>query len=391
MRAGGNLGIVFFIIIFCVIVVAHELGHFILAKRNGIRVLEFSIGMGPCLVQFQRNNTKYAIRLFPIGGACIFEGEDTIGETAKKAASSESDLAEEQKEMSAKKETEAKEQGADFVVDTPLGKQEGSFQSAPVAARIATVLAGPMFSFLLAFILAIFLVSRVGSDMPVITNVSQNSAAKEAGLEVGDVITSLDGKTIHLYREISIFSMLNEGESIKIGYERDGKTYETTLKPKYSEDDKRYYMGVVGGERKKHSLLGVLQYSVYEVKYYVDSTLQSLLMLVSGKVKKDDVAGPVGMAQAVGTIYENSKPDGYYYIILNMINFTILLSANLGVLNLLPIPALDGGRLVFLIIEAIRKKPVPPEREGIVHVIGFVVLLLLMLVVLFNDISRIIK
>ena len=135
-------------------------------------------------------------------------------------------------------------------------------------------------------------------------------------------------------------------------------------------------------------VVGTIQYSAFEVKYVIDTTIKSLELLVKGKVGKDDVAGPVGMAQQVNQIYTESKPSGAYYILLNMLNYAILLSANLGVLNLLPLPALDGGRLVFLIIEAVRRKPVPPEKEGIVHFAGFVLLMILMVVVLFNDLSR---
>ena len=135
-------------------------------------------------------------------------------------------------------------------------------------------------------------------------------------------------------------------------------------------------------------LIGTLKYSAYEVKYWIDYTIKSVGMLISGKVSKDDVSGPVGMAQAVNEIYTASKPSGFYYIWLNMMNFAILLSANLGVLNLLPLPALDGGRLVFLIVEAVRRKPIPPEKEGMVHFAGFVLLMVLMVFILYNDIMK---
>lgn len=190
------------------------------------------------------------------------------------------------------------------------------------------------------------IVGGIGSDLPVISQLSEGGAAEAAGLLPGDEIVSLNGKKIHLYREISFFSMLNKGEDIQVVYERDGKEYTTTIKPLYDEKAERYYMGILGGyEYTKMDLGGTLLYSVYEVKYQIDNTIKSLQMLVQGKVKREDVSGPVGMAQAVDTIYNASKPSGAYYIFLNMLSFAILLSANLGVLNLLPLPALDGEGL----------------------------------------------
>lgn len=369
------MSILLFILIFGLIVIAHEFGHMLVAKLNGIGVVEFSVGMGPVLCQFQKGGTKYALRLFPIGGACIFEGDysnDALEEGTEKAG-----------EKSLKSNDE-------FIANTDLDKMSGSFLEAKVGARIATVLAGPVFNFLLAFLLALIIVGGIGSDLPVIESLTEGGAAEDAGLMQGDKIISLNGKKIHLYREISFFSMLNKGEEIRVVYERDGKEYETTVTPLYNEEAGRYYMGIMGGyEYTKMDLGGTLLYSLYEVKYQVDNTIKSLQLLVKGQVERQNVSGPVGMVQVVDKIYNASKPSGAYYIFLNMISFAILLSANLGVLNLLPIPALDGGRLVFLLIEAIRRKPVPPEKEGIVHFAGFVLLMILMILVLFNDLSRI--
>lgn len=369
------MSIVLFILIFATVVIAHEFGHMLVAKMNGITVVEFSVGMGPVLFKKKKGGTLYTIRLFPIGGACMFEGE--VGYS--------SDVLSEEPKLEPKKEIKE-----NFVVNTDLEKRSGSFLDAKVGARIATVVAGPVFNFILAFFLAIIIVGGIGSDLPVIAQLTEGGAAEAAGLLPGDTILSLNGKKIHLYREISFFSMLNEGDSIDIVYEREGSQYETTVTPLYEETAGRYYIGIRGGyERTKMNLPGTLLYSIYEVKYQIDNTIKSLQMLVQGKVSRDDVSGPVGMAQAVDTIYDASKSSGVYYVFLNMVSFAILLSANLGVLNLLPVPALDGGRLVFLLIEAVRGKPVPPEKEGIVHFVGFVLLMVLMVFVLFNDLSRI--
>lgn len=373
------MSIILFILIFGIVVISHEFGHMIIAKLNGITVVEFSVGMGPILWKFKKGGTLYAIRLLPIGGACMFDGE--VGYSSDVLSKDTEETPDKLKD---------KEKEKDFVANTDLEKSSGSFLEAKVGARIATVLAGPVFNFILAFFLALIIVGGIGCDLPTVSQLTEGGAAEVAGLMPGDTIVSLNGKKIHLYREISFFSMLNKGEDIKVVYERDGKEYETTITPLYDESAGRYYMGIMGGyEYTKMDLGGTLLYSGYEVKYQIDNTIKSLQMLVQGKVSKDDVSGPVGMAQAVDTIYNASKPSGIYYIFLNMVSFAILLSANLGVLNLLPIPALDGGRLVFLIIEAIRRKPVPPEKEGIVHFAGFVLLMALMVLVLFNDLSRI--
>lgn len=344
--------ILLFLIIFGVIVVSHELGHFLLAKKNGIRVVEFAIGMGPTLFHFKKGETIYSLKAFPIGGACIFDGEDGV-------------------------------KAKDGAVD------ERSFLSASVWARISSVVAGPLFNFLLAFILAFIIVAFTGSDRPVIQEVAPNGAAEAAGMQAGDLITKINGEKIHLYRQVNLISALNKGDALEIEYEREGERNIITLNPIYDSAAGRYYIGLMGaGEYFKCNALQVFQYSFYELEYWVKATFKSLGMLFTGQVTKDDMAGPVGIAQIVGETYEEVKPYGISSVIFSMMNIAILLSVNLGILNLLPIPALDGGRLVFLLIEAVRGKPIPPEKEGVVHLAGMAALMILMVFVLFNDISR---
>lgn len=378
------MGILLFIIIFCVVVIAHEFGHFIIAKMNGIHVVEFSVGMGPCIFSFTKGETKYAIRLLPLGGACMFEGEDGLNlPDDENGDETIGNPAGERTAVKAEKTVD------DLVQDTQLGTKSGAFPDAPVFVRIATVVAGPVFNFILAFLFSTIIIGSYGADTPVIQKVAEDGAAYEAGLRDGDRVIEMNGDKIHLYREISLVSMLNKGEDIEVTYERGGETFQTVITPVYDKEAGRYYMGLYGsGVYQKFDFTGTLKYSAYEVGYWIETTFKSLQMLVQGQVSKDDVAGPVGMAQTVNNIYTQSKPDGAYYVWLNMLSFAILLSANLGVLNLLPFPALDGGRLVFLLIEAVRGKPIPPEKEGIVHMIGMVLLMALMVFVLFNDLSR---
>lgn len=338
--------IVIAIILFSVLIIFHELGHFLVAKLNGIRVREFTLGLGPTIIGVTKGDTKYCLKLLPFGGSCVM-GEDE-----------ESD-------------------------------EPDAFNNKSVWARIAVVAAGPIFNFILAFLFAIVIIGCAGYDEPKVQAVTEGFPAEEAGIQPGDTIIKLNNDRMRVYREISLFVAMHQGETVDVVYERDGERYETTLKPKLDEESGNYYLGFSSnGQRTKGNVLKVLQYSLREVEYWIETTYKSLAMIFRGKVKADDVSGPVGIVSAIGDTYEQSKKDGAYYVLLNMMNFAILLSANLGVMNLLPLPALDGGRLVFLFIEAIRGKPINREKEGMVHFIGFALLMLLMVVVLYNDIRK---
>lgn len=346
--------IIAFIVIFGTLVTAHEMGHFLLAKKNGIRVNEFFIGMGPTLLKKQKGETLFSLKLLPIGGACVFEGEDGV-------------------------------YGSDTTKEIPAD----SFQSASVWGRISCVVAGPAFNIILAFFLSLILIGMTGSDKPTIETVMDGYPAAEAGIQGGDTIKALNGGAIKLYREITLFSYFNQGETVIVTYERGGESYNATITPRYSDETGTHLFGFQGGTYIEPTGFEVIEYAYYEVRYSLISTVKSLAMMVQGKVSKDDVAGPVGMAVFIDDAIEATSPYGTKYVILTMINIAILLSVNLGVLNLLPIPALDGGRLMFLLLEAVRGKPISPEREGVVHFIGFVALMVLMGFIVINDLSRI--
>lgn len=345
--------VILFIVIFGIVVISHEFGHFLLAKANGIHVVEFSVGMGPNLFSFQKGDTRYALKLFPLGGACMFEGEDGLG-------------------------AEEGEPG------------EGSFLKANVWSRIATVAAGPLFNFILAFIIALVMVNMILLRDPVATEVLEGGAAMEAGLEDGDRIVSLDGEKVYLYEELLLFTQIYSGGEVKVGYERDGQLGYTMLTPKYDEAAGRYMLGIANADLVELKGLDGLKYAWYEIRYNVLTAYKSLRLLVTGNVSREQVSGPVGIASMVGETYENTKEYGWQNVLVNMMNFTLMLSVNLGVLNLLPLPALDGGRLVFLLIEVLRGRPVPPKKEGLVHFIGLMFFMVLMVFLLFNDISKII-
>ena len=346
------VSILLFIVIFLVVVVSHELGHFIVAKKNNIRVVEFFVGMGPTLFSFQKGETKYSLKLFPIGGACMFEGEDGL-EVEKGVMS------------------------------------ERAFPNAPVWTRFATVFGGPLFNFLTAYLMAAILVWACGITTPQVLIVNENSPAEEAGMLEGDMITRINGKRIHLGGEVTLISQTNtKGERLTISVLRDGEEKTMVIDPAYDEKDGRYYMGIAAGGYLKCNVLQTFEYAFYTMKFYVETTFKSLGMLVTGQLSWDDVSGPIGIVKVVDEAYDTAKAYGALDVILNMVNIALLLSVNLGIMNLLPLPALDGGRLVFLLVEAVRGKPIPPEKEGMVHLAGFMALMVLMVLVFFNDITK---
>ena len=264
-----------------------------------------------------------------------------------------------------------------------------AFGKKSVWARISVVFAGPFFNFLMAFVFAFILLCNTGYDLPVLSGVSEGYPAEEAGLEAGDTIVKINHSRIHFFRDISLYTQFHPGETVTITYERDGERYETEITPKYNEEYGYYMYGIQGSAEKTHgSVFETLGYSVYEVKYWINVTLNSLKALVTGQVGVNEMSGPVGIVDMIGDSYEESVTYGYYMAFLQMLYITIFLSANLGVMNLLPLPALDGGRLLFLIIEVIRGKRVDPDKEGMVHFVGMMLLFALMFFTFFNDIRR---
>ena len=333
------------LIIFSAIVIFHELGHFLLAKWNGIEVIEFSLGMGPRLLSHVWGDTRYSLKLLPIGGSCQMVGEEEASDS------------------------------------------EGAFGNKSVWARIAVVAAGPVFNFILAWVLALIIVGSVGYDNTMV-DIIPDSAAAEAGMEDGDQIISINGSRTWLYREVSLYSSLHQGQTATVVFERNGEKQTVVLTPKQSDTGAYLYGFSRTVQRDKGGALETVGYSCAEIRYWLKATVESLKMLIGGQVGLEEMSGPVGIVSTIGDTYKESRVDGWYYVTMNMIMIAILLSVNLGVMNLLPIPALDGGRLVFLILEAIRGKAIPQEKESMVHFTGFVLLMGLMAVILFSDLHK---
>ncbi len=342
------MSIILALFIFSLIIIIHELGHFLLAKYNGVTVLEFSLGMGPRILSTVKGGTRYSWKLLPFGGSCAMLGEDEAT------------------------------------------TEEGSFGSKSVWARISVIAAGPIFNFILAFLLSLFIIGSIGYDAPVISYVGEGTPAAEAGIQVGDRILKMNNQKIHVAREITGYTLYHPNEeTITVTWEHEGEKKTADITLQMDEEVGRKLMGIsVSGAHTKLGPVGVLKYSAYEVKYWIATTLDGLKLLISGRLGLNDMSGPVGVVNMIGSTYNESKADGGFYVWLNMLNISILLTANLGVMNLLPLPALDGGRLVFLFLEAIRRKRIDPEKEGMVHMIGLLALMALMVVIMFNDVRK---
>ncbi|MBQ6679851.1 MAG: RIP metalloprotease RseP [Lachnospiraceae bacterium] len=364
------ISIVVFILMIGLIIFIHEFGHFLMARRNGVTVTEFAIGMGPNIVSWVRKGTKFSLKWIPFGGFCMMLGGDTF--LAEETGSGE---------------------------ESDALQDEHAFPNKSVLQRISIVLAGPVFNFLLALVLAVLLTAMIGTTKTEIGAVTEGFPAEAAGVRAGDIITKVNHKRVHLFKELSLYIALHEGEPLELEIERGGETLTTVLTPEYSEEDARYYIGVVAAARTKDlNALEVFRYGFYEFGYNTGAVIKSLGLLFSGKAGINDLSGPVGMAGMVNDIVnevsEDTRNEGFlttaYWVLVNLISLASLISANLGIVNLLPIPAVDGGRLLFLVIEGVRGKPLNRKAEGVITIIGFAFVFLLMIVVLFNDIRKLI-
>lgn len=342
------IGYIIAIILLCVIIVFHELGHLIAAKANDIKVNEFWLGFGPTIFSFKKGETTYALKCVPFGGACVMEGEEE---------------------------------------DTD---DERSFQKKPVWARIIVIASGPVFNFLMALIFSVIIIASIGIVRPVVGGLQEGYPAEESGLMTGDEIVRMNSKHIHFYKEITMYTIFHEGQPVDVTFVRDGEKHSTTITPVYDSDAGRYIYGIYSEPGyTKYGPARTILYGIYDVKYWIQYTLRSLEMLVTNQIGVRELSGPVGIVKTIGDTYEESSADGPLYVTLNMLNMGVLISADLGVVNLLPIPGLDGGRLLFLVIEAIRGRRVKPERENMVHYVGLICMFGLMIFIVFNDIYKI--
>lgn len=355
-----NFGYLAAVVVLGGIILFHEFGHYLLARLNGVAVVEFSVGFGPRILSWVSKKTgiRYSLKLLPLGGSCAMLGE--FGED------------EDEKE------------------EIPDVKGVSFFDRGPLA-KMAVIAAGPVFNFILAFVFSLVILSWAGIDPAVIAGTSEGMPAEAAGLKEGDVITKLDGRKIHLSREISMYLMTAGQDPVQVEYRRYDETSSswtaehTVIQPEFR--DGRYYLGVVlrGYRDAAKSPLQLLQYSAYEVRYWILTVLDSLKMIVGGKVTTNDIAGPVRIVTIIDQTVEENTQYGFVTVVMNLLNLMVMFSANLGVMNLLPFPALDGGRLVFLFWELVTGHPVSQRIEGAVNMTGMALLMTFMVFVVWND------
>ena len=341
--------LIYFIIILGVIIFIHELGHFLFAKKAGVHVYEFAIGMGPKILSKQPKNseTVYSLRLIPLGGFCAMAGEDVEDEKLPK--------------------------------DKQLSNKTW-FQ------RFMVIFAGPLFNFILAFVLLLFIGLAFGAPAtkPIVGAIEKDSAAEKAGLEIGDTILSINGKKVYNWDQILMkLQLINNEDGVEFKIKnQNGKEEVIEIFPKkqVTNDVVTYRFGIGSTTKREYGIIPALSYSGSKLVSLTESMGTVLGGLFTGKISVSNVSGPVGIYSVVG---EQAKAgfDSILYLIA-------YLSINVGFINLVPFPAFDGGRILFLIIEKIKGSPVSPKLENTFHNIGFFLLIGLMLLVTFNDILR---
>ena len=415
--------IIAFLFVFSVIVIIHEFGHYYFAKKAGILVREFAIGMGPKIFQVRKGETVYTLRLLPIGGYVRMAGHDEdeqeikpgmmisieldkenivqklnfdehlIIENSVPFQIEEADLhrsmtlsgyfvnSEEKVNLTVSKQATIIESDGTEVVVAPIERQ---FNSASLWNRIKTNAAGPMNNFILSIIIFIivgFMQGGVPSNDPVIGQVSDQSAAHKAGLQTSDKIISIDGVDIHSWDEMTSIVRSSADKTLSMTIQRNGDTKNVSITPKSVEGQNGSKIGQLGVTRTlDNSILSILGYGFTQTITVVVMVLSALGSIFTKGFNLNQLGGPVAIYSLTSQVAKNG--------LIDLLSFMGMISANLGVMNLLPIPALDGGKLVLNFIEGIRKKPLDPEKEGYLTIAGAIFLFALMLLVTWNDIMK---
>ena len=380
------------IFVFGIIILVHELGHFLMCKLMGVRVNEFAIGMGPKLLSFGKKETAYTLRLFPIGGFCAMEGEDE-GAPTPSAIGGNADRAEEDGGEPALPDEE----------EAPAEPDPRAFPNKKVWRRIIIVVAGAAMNLVLGYVLlvayyGIFTVpdasGKARFSSTIIASLPETAVSYQTGLRPGDEIVKIDGKRTVTDSDIVMIMQSDEDGIMDMTVRRavDGKKKTVLLKGvqfqlEVGENGKNrliYDFKVLGIEKTVWSTLvqaGKMEYSVATMIW------RSLGDLITGKYGINDLSGPVGTMDIIGDAVAGANTSEG---MMTLIMLVVMITVNVGIFNLLPLPALDGGRLIFLLFEGIFRRPVPAKYEGMVHFIGLMLLLLLMVVVTFSDIWKIV-
>ncbi|WP_226892019.1 RIP metalloprotease RseP [Paraclostridium bifermentans] len=328
------------ILAFGVIVFIHELGHFLFAKKAGVRIHEFAIGMGPKIYSFKKGETVYSIRLLPLGGYVAMEGEDGDSHDPR------------------------------------------AFGNKSILQRASILFAGPFFNIILTAVILAGIYMYQGMPSTTLKDVIDGSVAQKAGIQVGDTITEINGNDIKNWNELSKNIQDSKGKELKLTIDRNGKEKEIEVTPESKEGN--YIIGIYPENKK--DILGSFGMAIKSTIAMLSQMIAFLGKLITGNLPgglEGSVAGPIGVISIVA--------DATKVGVINVLYLAAVISLNLGVLNLLPIPALDGGRLFFLFIEFLRGgKKIDPEKEGMVNLIGFGALMVFMLFVTYKDIVRLV-
>lgn len=329
--------IILAILIFGFLIFVHELGHFITAKLFNVKVHEFSIGMGPAIFKKQKGEVLYALRALPIGGFVKIEGED--GDS----------------------------------------QDERSFSKIHPLKRMIVLFAGAFMNLITGFVIFVVIYSLAGGMyVPKVNEVIANSPAQLAGILPGDKIIEVNGSKVHIQSDVTFSLFMNGDKTAEVKVDRNGEILTFNITPE--NEDGRHIIGFYPSVEHSN-FFNVIYNAFYNTFFVVRVVFESIKLLVLGQVPISDMAGPVGIVGEIGKAAQSG--------LLDVLNFAAMIAVNLGVMNLLPFPALDGGRIVFAAIEAVRGKPLKPEIEGYVHTVGLLLLFALMIIITFSDISKI--
>ncbi|KUK10537.1 MAG: Site-2 protease, Metallo peptidase, MEROPS family M50B [Clostridia bacterium 41_269] len=328
------------LLILSLLILVHEWGHFLAAKKAGIQVYEFSIGMGPAIISRVRGETKYSIRLLPIGGYVKMAGMEPGDE------------------------------------NNPKG-----FNKKSIFQRAAVVSAGSLMNFLLAVVLFVFVFTVIGipSDSNVVGEVMPSSPAEEAGIKPGDKILAIEDKKINNWNDLVEIIHKNPEKRLHMVVQRENLKFTVSIVPYL---DKERNIGLIGIKQsvERQDLLNSIYLGINNALNVIFMIILGFAKMIIGEIPAE-VAGPVGIVTIIGDVAR--------FGLANILNFTAVLSLNLGLINLFSIPALDGSRLMFILIEWLRGKPIDPQKENFIHFIGFAILILIMLIITYQDIVRI--
>ena len=337
------------VFLFLVMIFPHELGHFIAARKCGVQVNEFSFGMGPAIWKKQKGETLYAIRLFPIGGYCAMEGEDG--------------------------QNEDEEEGTGTEIEVKDPDDPRSFNNKKPWQKIIILAAGSAMNVFCAFLILTLLATYIGFTTNVIDMVVEDSPAYTAGIEAGDEIVSIDDESVSQWDQVVQAVQGSSGNEMTVGVIRNGEQVEVLLTPEFNEERNTY---VIGAQcRVSHNPVKAVGYGARGTVRMFGIMIDSLKMILSGGASLEDISGPVGMVQMVG---ETSSQGLWSYGFL-----VALICVNLAVINMLPLPALDGGRILLIIINKITGNKITPKMEGMINAVGMMILLVLMVLLIFKD------